>query len=418
MISRRRVLTTLCSATVSVPLFAQLARQTLAQQDTPRANLLLNFFPEGAAPELFFPAAGDVMSLPAMTTDLAPVIKDCTFIDGISLYGAAEPFQTSEYLLTGGSPNSLDNLIAARRSQQVPARPFNALRVGAYANRVALHSNSFAGGQRLAHEDSPVLAYGVLFGEGPSRVDALALSFLRETVGSQATEVIEQQLDGLASVAAKIPPLNLRGLEGDSDFSVADSKSAIAQVVDLQQDIIAMALSCGLSHCVSFMLGHEAWPMTPIEGDFARTLDYVNAGPDASIPYVRWYMQRLSNLIQKLKALPGQYGTSLLDETLVLTYSNTSFNAKTLHDRMPFILSGGQSFGHSGGYALDYRVADSGGLTDGQFHEAQSLGQPHTKLWVTIAQALGLSIEELGTPEAWGGLGAGVLPNFWQRGPL
>lgn len=414
MISRRRFIQALQGASVGVPLYAQLAQRAIAEtlpaQPT-QPNILFNFFPEGITPELFFPQAGAIGQLPAMSSPLQSVAQYCTMIDGISMFGAADIHASQAHLLTGGDDTSLDNYLAADLAGKSP-KAFGALRFGAFSNQLSQYSNSFAGGQQLQHEDNPELAYKVCFGNGPSREDALALSRLKDTIGSDAKQVVAQQLDGLASIAAKIPPLNLRGLNENRNFSDVEAATDIATVTDIQQDIIAMALSCGLSHCVSFMLGHANWPVTPLDGKGRTSTNYTK---ETATPYVQWYMERLSRLLLKLRALPGQQTASLLDETYVLTYSNNGILVDNMHDRMPFILSGGHSFGHQGGQTLDYRQNSNSGVTSSREHPAELVGLPHTQLLTSIALAMGLHTDGIGITEARGGFSNGPLPNLLLR---
>ena len=411
MISRRRFIQALQGASVGVPLYAQLAQRAIAETQPIQPNILFNFFPEGITPELFFPQAGAISQLPVMSSPLQSVAQHCTMIDGISMFGAADIHASQAHLLTGGDDTSLDNYLAADLKIKSP-KAFGALRLGAFSNQLSQYSNSFAGGQQLQHEDNPELAYKVCFGNGPSRTDALALSGLKDTIGLDAKLVVEQQLDGLASIAAKIPPLNLRGLNENRNFSDVEATADIATVTDIQQDIIVMALSCGLSHCVSFMLGHANWPVTPLDGKGRSSTNYTK---ESATPYVQWYMERLHRLLLKLRALPGQQTSSLLDETYVLTYSNNGILVDNMHDRMPFILSGGHDFGHQGGYTLDYRQNTNAGVTANREHPAELVGLPHTQLLTSVAQAVGLHTDGIGITEARGGFDNGPLPNFWQR---
>ena len=411
MISRRRFIQALKSASVGVPLYAQLAHRAIAESQPAQPNILFNFFPEGITPELFFPQAGAISQLPEMSAPLQPVAQHCTLIDGISMFGAADIHASQAHLLTGGDDTSLDNYLGADLKGK-SSKAFGTLRLGAFSNQLSQYSNSFAGGKQLHHEDSPELAYKICFGNGPSREDALALSGLKETIGSDAKQVVEQQLDGLASIAAKIPPLNLRGLSANRNYSDVEAPSDIATVVDIQQDIIAMALSCGLSHCVSFMLGHANWPVTPLDGKGRTSTNYTK---ESATPYIQWYMERLYRLLLKLRALPGQHSASLLDETYVLTYSNNGILVDDMHDRMPFILSGGHNFGHQGGFTLDYRQHSNSNVVANREHPAELVGLPHTQLLTSIALAMGLHTDGIGIAEARGGFSNGPLPNFWQR---
>lgn len=391
MTTRRRLL----QAAAITPLSLQLASHALAEGDE-QPNVIFNFFPNGAAPDYFFPTANDA-ELPPMTAPLSSVRDECSFVDGISLYGANGE-QTQRLVLTAGSDHSIDNVIAAAMNQRGQLkRPVPNIRLGAASNTWQGFSNSYAAGQMLAHEDNPRLAYGLLFGNGPSREDARNQTELRHTVGTDAAQLVEQQLDALNTLDLKIPPLNLRGLDANRDFSRYDNSQDLATFVDLQQDILVMALSTGLSHVASLMIGHADWQLAPFGPESDQRNAYGQASGQAQIPYVAWYMERLAKLLAKLRVMPGVSRGSLLDETYVVTYSNIGKLSDLSFDRLPMILAGGQGFTHKPS-VKDYK----------------SSAEPLAGVWASTAQVANVPLENFGEAYTAGGKGNGPIYGLWE----
>lgn len=390
MTTRRRLL----QAAAITPLSLQLASHALAEGDE-QPNVIFNFFPNGAAPEYFFPVSASA-ELPVMTSPLAAVRDECTFVDGISLYDANSE-QNQRQLLTAGGANSIDNVIAATMNQRGQlTRPVPNIRLGAASNAQQGFSNSYAAEQALAHEDNPRLAYGLLFGDGPSRDDARNQTELRRTIGSDASQIVEQQLDELNALHLRIPPLNLRGLDANRSFSYFENSQTLATFVDLQQDILVMALSSGLSHVASFMIGHAAWSLAPFGPSSNQTDAYNEATGSAQIPYVQWYTERLARLIAKLKVMPGVSRSSLLDETYIVTYSNVGKLNELSFDRLPLILAGGQGFAHKPSYK-DYKFD----------------AEPLAGVWSSTAAVAGLTLNSFGTTDAYGSKDNGPIDGLW-----
>ncbi len=66
-----------------------------------------------------------------------------------------------------------------------------------------------------------------------------------------------------------------------------------------------------------------------------------------------WYMQRTAEFVQLLAATPESDGSSLLDNTLVVLFAETSEAHK--HENIPLLLFGGKSLGVAGNRCLRYR---------------------------------------------------------------
>ena len=100
--------------------------------------------------------------------------------------------------------------------------------------------------------------------------------------------------------------------------------------------------------------------------------------------------------INQLRAVPTGDGSSLLDHTLVFLCSELGHSARHNHKDMPFVVAGGSALGLQTGRYLDYRSANGGD------------GDSHAKLLVSIANYLGININEFG----YTGKGSGPLGGF------
>ena len=94
-------------------------------------------------------------------------------------------------------------------------------------------------------------------------------------------------------------------------------------------------------------------------------------------------MGEFAYLIDRLDKTPDGDGT-LLDNTLVMLCSELGDSNLHDHDRVPFVLAGRAGNALETGRFLDYRGTNGG------------KNQPHTKLLVSVANALGVEIESYG----------------------
>ena len=417
MIMRRKLIHGMALATAA-PLAGQLASRALAMEaGTAQPGMVFYFFPEGTWPDNFFPSAGRITTLPVMSEPLTPWIDRLKFIDGLAHYGDAG-HEAEAYTLAAGDPTSIDNLIA----QQVTADTQEpVLRMGVLSNYWAnKNGNSRIDGQEQPVEDSPVALYSRLFGAGPTGTDA-NLSGVKNTAGAQVAQQVEQQLNTLAGIQTAltglaVPPLNLRGrfkpTTNFSNLSQSNGSSIFSEanllaILDIQQDIAAMALALGITRNLNFMVGHEYWPVrvASLPGTAVEIAHIANGQTDIASPsnvQVRWHMAAYARLLAKLAALPAA-GGSVLDNTFCLSYSNMGLMNVEHQRRIPYVLAGGQNFGHIGGRSLDFRNSSTGACL------------PHSQLLTSLGQKMGANISSFGNSDCWGGHDGGPLQSLWDK---
>jgi hypothetical protein len=136
---------------------------------------------------------------------------------------------------------------------------------------------------------------------------------------------------------------------------------------DLMIDLVAMALQCDTTRVVSFMLDDERsdfsytfLPGTRFTATSARPdptliigglhgLQHTSADSDAWRTIIRWFMEKSAQLAQKLDAIREDDGSTVLDNTVIMSASSMNgLNHDTLD--LPIVLFG------SGGGVLKQNV--------------------------------------------------------------
>jgi Protein of unknown function (DUF1552) len=160
---------------------------------------------------------------------------------------------------------------------------------------------------------------------------------------------------------------------------------------EMQMDLMALALSCGVTRVGAIQWSHPVSP-TKVPGVTVGNHDASHMGGAPFTAAKVWFMQQFVYLINKLKGYQEMDGT-LLDNTVVLLCTELGDGALHDHVSVPFVLVGGKNLGLATGRSLDYSK------------QAQGENQPHSKLLVSIAKAMGASIDSFGyTGHGTGGL--------------
>lgn len=108
-----------------------------------------------------------------------------------------------------------------------------------------------------------------------------------------------------------------------------------------------------------------------------------------------WYNQRVSTFLQGLKTATDVYNNPILDRTVV-PYVTEVARATHEHSPVPTVVFGGKSLGFQGG-------------------RFESLGsRPHNDMWLTVAAALGVSIEQLKGEALLNSRYTGVIDKIWK----
>lgn len=397
-----------------------LARPAYAAGE-PRA--LFVYIPDGCIPDLWHPSqSGAAFSLPEMSSPLESVRQYLTFVDGLDMYagGATHEGGTAK-VLTGNDPTSVDVRIGQELSSGVP---FPSLHLGVGANfENGSGSISRLMGTEVKPDDNPINAFERLFGmpdssnaseqdlarrRDQSVLDAVIgdLDGLRSRLGAiervktdvhlESLREFERRLMGSAAVGGMCSSAgwNSAGFEvSPTDYYPKTYHRAelFQQVGELQEDLTILALSCGMTRAATLMWSHAVSPThlestgSPLGNHDAS--HYGQANSDTARHFVamkRWFVQRFANFVQKLANTPDGDG-NLLESTVVLLCTELGDSNLHDHSRVPFVIAGGSRLGIQGGRSLSYRGQSSMGNNEA-----------HTKLLVSIANAVGVPIDAQG----------------------
>lgn len=138
--------------------------------------------------------------------------------------------------------------------------------------------------------------------------------------------------------------------------------------VEAFHDLITLALSCGQTNVLSFMIefglsGRTHPFLEATSGHHHLSHDMSVEGRSQLERVETWQAQKIASLLTRLDGAPGPRGGTLLDETLVLVMPSMGFGNTHNHARVAPIL-----FGGGARFACDGRQADYGGAPLADFH--------------------------------------------------
>jgi hypothetical protein len=163
------------------------------------------------------------------------------------------------------------------------------------------------------------------------------------------------------------------------------------------QGLAVAALSCGLTDIVTIRGGQLSnallgAPPGDIHNDFAHSADTDPTAAGVMTDYHTWYAERFAELLDKLDSIPEAGGT-MLDHTIVV-WTNELSTGSHHHDDLPIVVAGG-SFAFDAGRLVRYApvspVQGPWGVT--------SVGRPHNRFLVSLAQAMGSTVSSVGLTE-------------------
>jgi uncharacterized protein DUF1552 len=431
-LSRRRFLTgtgaALGAAALGPSLIARLARAADGRAPT---RLLIVHKPAGTVPESYDCAgSGTDYALSPILDPFADLRDHMVVVDGLAVPKA--PNTPGEdhgncivTFMTGGVPYvpdgtgiavaeriSIDQVLAGDPafSGDVPVRSLQ-LTADDRALQFFMRILSYAGrGQPLPAEQDPMAAYtrvfgtfsdGVLSPADVARVRAnkqgvldFARSDLQRIRGRLGAEG-RARLDRHLTAIGEVEQVMRRVVGHDTSALHAELVRTDPQQKDLQHaeigrahlDLVRTAFQCDLTRVAAFQWGSmEANLSHLIPGviDLGYHLISHYAGApeiDAQLTTIhRWYNDQLAGFLRTLRDTEDSDGRSLLDNTLVVSWSEIRRGNHTF-DNLPIQLFGGAGGRLTGGRLMRYT------------------GQTTNDLWLTIAQALGQDMAVFGDAE-------------------
>jgi len=217
-----------------------------------------------------------------------------------------------------------------------------------------------------------------------------------------ALREVERRMTGAGEALGACPTdsFNRAGFSVPPEYngypSFENREENFEQVGQLQMDLAVLALACDVTRVVALQWSH---PVSPTRMEFTGSTQrhhdashYGNADSETAQNFVllqNYYAVRLAYLMNALRARPDGDGT-LLDNTLIVLFSEMGDSNLHNHENMPFILAGGAGGALSTGRYLDFPK------------------EPHSKLLVSIANAMDVPVTRFGFAE----MGEGGLPGL------
>jgi hypothetical protein len=330
--------------------------------DAPK-RVIFVYTPGGAIPDQWMPSgSGTGFSLPAMSAPLDSVKEHCVFLKGVSMSNAGHGLTSKA--LSGDATTSLDIYMARTMGQSAP---YSHVQLGVVSN--GFGSMSRNNWNEPSFEDSPITAFGRLFGAGSSsavRADTgvnkmrnvldcnlEVLTQMRNELGSFEKARLDEHADAIERIGARLdsgstqpgsgsaecesPTFNSSNFNGDTNNAVNYDI-----VADLQIDVATLAMKCDLTRVVSLMLGNHQCDYTVPEAGVSTNYHQSIHGRPAEdyIKYRAYFTTKLQYLIQSLASAQDMDGGSLLDNTILLHVSDMGDARGHTGDDVPYMLAG------------------------------------------------------------------------------
>ncbi|MCA9601692.1 MAG: DUF1552 domain-containing protein [Polyangiales bacterium] len=366
-----------------------------ARAATPPTKLLLVFTPHGTVWDSWRPGGGETnFTFSPILNPLAKHRDKLLIVDGLSMVTGTSYYIPHTYtmpVLWTGSPIdtktsqfcrddhgqcfgwntgvSVDQTIAGRL--QGP-EPFKSIELG--YNTSGLHPANrmiYAGpAQPKTPISDPATTFSTLFGTvSPDEVQA-------EKDARRRKSVLDAVLADFNSRKGKLSAADKARLEAHAtsvheleQTLAADTKQCARPgapsnvssetAMDLQSNLIASALGCGLTRVASFQLriadnDNSLYPWLGINASGHHSLSHdSSAATQAKLAGLyTWYSERVAHLLDQLAATPDGDGSSVLDNTLVVWASE--LGQAWNHDikNIPVVLAGGANTKLRGGRYL------------------------------------------------------------------
>ncbi|MGF1777403.1 DUF1552 domain-containing protein [Vibrio nomapromontoriensis] len=211
----------------------------------------------------------------------------------------------------------------------------------------------------LMHNDDPQAIFNDLFGgdisEGNS-IESRKLALLSKSIPD--IELLEQQLGGLE--AAKTNAFRTTSQDVNTELNNAIGNagktcntsifSSTAEGRDRRADLqvanAALALSCEKTRIVSLQLGTSN--DSKVVESVSRTVPhdashYSSATLPIYIQHRRWYLSKVTRLIELLKTMPDTGGSTLFDNSIIMVTSEMDDGQAHSSSDLPFVLIGGNN---------------------------------------------------------------------------
>lgn len=434
LFGRRRALAALGlgAGALALPFTGLLDRRRIARADAPlptAKRLVVFYTPNGSVHSYRRPLDGqgkfDLASSPVLSP-LIPVAEHLVFVDGLQIPGNAEHEEGQRKMLTNlGGPStrtagrSVDQFVA---DELAASTMFRSLELGVQSNVAGglTHTRMcYAGPDDVVPpDDDPQSVFtrmfsGVSIGgdEDPevARMRAHRLAVLdtverdaedlRARLGSPEKAKLDQHIDSLHDLAATLQATGLGGPgcqapDAPPALDLFDHAN-IPTIGKLQMDLLITALACNMTRVGSLQWTYTQNPHVFSWLGHSESIHDLSHGPDEDVERLEqfvageiWYAEQFRYFVERLAATPDpENGGSLLDTTLVVWPKEMGDSRFHRNFDVSWVLAG----------------SAEGRFATGSYHRFDDVF--HSRMLVTICQAMGIDVETYGDPNAVGGFG-------------
>ena len=244
---------------------------------------------------------------------------------------------------------------------------------------------------------------------------------------AQAIRAAEEELavDTPDGCVVPAPPAEIAGVEDDGEFKgPADYQQPNTTTADddlharvglAHQLLLKAAFACDLTRVVTFQwspgTNHVSFGGLypgdanailmhhPVSHRIGRS-SFEGTAPvpsNADLEFLcrveLWYNQRIAEFLTDLQTTTDVYGGNVLDQTIVPCVTEVA-NALHDHSPVPTVMFGGKNLGFKGGQFID-------------------ANRPHNDMWLTVAAALGVTMDQLQGEGILSGNHTGVIDQIW-----
>jgi hypothetical protein len=343
-------------------------------------------------------------------------------LDGLDFFGASNHEGGMAAMLTGGggasSVNegaSIDQYVARRvgANDRFASLEFS-VQTTAWGGSTQTRMVYRRAGELVAPSDDPREVHRRLFGDVLGSAADLRrarrakildvvrgdLAALERRLGGDERDKLAAHVESLRQMEASLAAASMTPTTACTTpmqpTGESQTNEVFPRVTRAQTDLMLAALACGMTRVASLQLSHTVSPTVPSWLRLAEahhSLSHMDDGNVAGVQQFvaaeRWFAEQFAYLVERLAALPepGAQG-SMLDHSLVVW--SKEMGDSRLHDclSVPFVLAGGAG----------------GRLTPGRYLRFDHV--PHTRLWTSVAQMMGVAGDTFGNG---GPMGRGPL---------
>jgi hypothetical protein len=406
--------------TIGLPFLEAFNRRASAAPDSFPKRFGMFYWGNGMLPEFWVPkSTGTTYELSPTLAPLAKHKPKISVVTGmkVPIVNAVPHFSGPIGFFSGSPPLAGDNeAFAAPTIDQVIANAiggdsrFRSLEVGVAPDAVGL---SYNGPHSLnPAESSPAALFQRVFGPEfvmpggeakPNPTLALRKSVLdavtddakslQGILGATDKTRLEQHLDGVRALEKRIqklqespPKLDACKLpmEPKPEYPSVDGRPPLSEISRVMSDLIAMSLACDQTRVFSLWFSQ---PVTNVlfqgapAGHHQLTHDEASPQPEVAKILLQ-IMTELAYFLDALDAVPEGEGT-LLDHCGILATSDVSYGRQHLLDDYPIVIAG----------------SANGALKTG-LHYRSPANENTSKVTLTLARAMGMTLDSFGTAEA------------------